>query len=755
MKHEIIEKLATQGYKVKPNGEIYKYSNSTKSNKKLGQVNENNVYFYGTVPYPYKKNPTFFDEILEAEVKYTPFIPKIYKESVEHQFTIEQYITATKEKNQFQLYINKFDDEENPYNTRGVKSGALEDATLFPYINFNGEFITAKIVKYNSNSGKRVKVGYANNWFHAYPQIKDELGLDSDVKISKKVNCFFGEHLVADNERPIVIVEAEKTAILLSLLYKEIVFIASGGLGKLKTLDTAFLDDRNVFVFPDNGATEWFDICSKRKWWCSTLLEDKGSDKNDVIDYLDTELGDEINAQLRGIADREIEYQVDNSELDFRVKKKTRYDYCIPNFRTLLLNNYWDNADDLNPNSVAWNGENFKMFDMPFQVLNANVDFNRWRYKDNKSYQVDATEFVKRLEKSFRIMKHLNPTVNSVAMFSEVLVHLLENSNFTFNRNYILNNLVSEWDADDNNLDVYLKRRRNWRVKNARTIERDEFLRLLSNDLNAFKTSKYLHKIQPLLSKRKFIDVKVIGLEKKQSPLVWNLIKRYNSEVLGCTTKYNYEQKIILNDYFNFIDEKTSELDESIELYQKFDIPYYSTNIVCQESDTIFKLPSVQVINDNTFVYKRIIKEFLNFKPNEDVLLDIKVIVQYLIENPLRLEYKRVKSRIEVEASDDKETMVNYIVDSFNDVVEVELKEDYELTPKRYDISTKEAFDYDLDLSGSVLACDEETAIQKGGVFLYSWIKFNLNKELTQYEDSLAKYTPLEFINSDAFKLAS
>ena len=47
-------------------------------------------------------------------------------------------------------------------------------------------------------------------------------------KISKKIDCFFGEHLLPFNNKPVVIVEAEKTAIILFYMDMKGVAVSRG-----------------------------------------------------------------------------------------------------------------------------------------------------------------------------------------------------------------------------------------------------------------------------------------------------------------------------------------------------------------------------------------------------------------------------------------------------------------------------------------------------------------------------------------------
>jgi len=738
MKHEVEDKLIAQGYKVKPNGEIFKYSNSTKSQKKLGQINETNVYFYGTVPYPYTNNPTFFKEILGTDVEFIPYAPKKAKKEVSHTFTLDEYYEVTKSKNQFQLFVEgETSDYTNQYDIRGVKSGALEDSTLFPYVDFNGEFITAKIVKYNSNTGKRVKNGYSNNWFHAYPQIKEELGLDKEAKISKKVDCFFGENLVSYSDKNVVIVESEKTAILVSLIFPELTFIATGSKTKLKNLDKSFLKGRKVFVYPDKDAhSEWLKIANENKWFCSEIINKYGEDKTDIADYFGEDLGEVIAEELNDIIEDRLYFGYDSNELDFKVKDKPKNRYCIPNYQTKKLTVYTDKAK-----GSPFNGVNFNIFPESFRAINANVDFNRLMYKDGCAEQVDADEFLKRLEKSYRVMKYLNKDVNHIDVFEDVLQHLVEHSNFTFNKYYIRDILLPTWNNDENDVERYWANRV-WRFKGSKiTIAKEDFLKRLYEDIKASKINKYLAKIYPLVANEVYINTNDIGLtERRVEPFVWDLIKRYNKEVLGCTTQNNYNKKLEINEYFKYVASITNTLD-NVKSFLNFAIPYYTTNIVCRESGTLFKTPSVSVIYENTFVDKKIIRQYLNFETNYSTSLETKVVISYMLDKPLELSYSREDGRIIAKPTNDYETMREDVNITLNKVDE----------PEEY-ITLNEAFDYPLDLTNSTLSVSEEEAIQRNdNAFLYSWIKFNMGRELTPMEDVYAEKNALEFIMSGGY----
>ena len=79
--------------------------------------------------------------------------------------------------------------------------------------------------------------------------------------------CFFGEHLLTEGCR-VAVVESEKTALLMSELHPDYVWLASGGSCNLQNPDkNRVLDGHNVTVFPDNGMyLKWRQIALPKCW---------------------------------------------------------------------------------------------------------------------------------------------------------------------------------------------------------------------------------------------------------------------------------------------------------------------------------------------------------------------------------------------------------------------------------------------------------------------------------------------------------
>ena len=734
MNYKVIDRLQSCGFKVTNSGIIYKQSTTNKSKEKAGQLNDRSVYFYAQNVAPFKHGTNTFRDILGSN--YTPgdvgsalHVVKTNNTEIQHNFTFEDYINTTKKKNQFGIYLNsQAENLTSLYDIRGVKNGYLEDATLLPYIDYNNNFITAKIVKYNTKTGKRNKAQYSNSWFHAYKPIKKELGITD--KIQKKINCFFGENLVANNNKPVVIVEAEKTAIILSMLFENIVFIASGGLGKLKTLDYKFLLNRDVSLYPDNGASEWHEIGKKRNWFVSEILEAKGTKGSDAVDYLEHDLWLEIEAELNKIANQNI---APGNELNFSYKEKQTDRFCSTITKELGLIYYTEQSDKERDKQGYYIGNHFKISNYgEFYCITANVDVNRYEFIDNKKVKPTAEILLKRLEQTFRVLKKLNPDENISYHFDKILNHVLENSNYLFNKYYILKDLMPMWANDANVLNEYIKKR-DW-VKLNTTIKDDaEFTRLLNDDRKAAATNIILKELEPLINKGEYIEPKLLGLFKAQfNPFVFNLIKDYNKNVIGCNTVNNYNEKIKVCQYLQHVEAYTNHY-ENPKKVQKYHTTYNNTYIACAQNVPTFKKPNQNIVETNTTVAKRIVKEYFNFKPKRNALKNLNTIIEYYLSNPNEISIERIKIG--------KTTRLV----TKNNISLAQMRETLKQQKVSQGLTAKEAFNYPLDLSDSILNISQEDAMQENAQFLYSWILFNY-PEVTEVEKIEIYKNPINYL---------
>lgn len=196
-----------------------------------------------------------------------------------------------------------------PYNPEDVfeavekyRIGTKDGFTVFPTISKNGKICKAKLIKFDVNTGKRIKDGYSISSLEA--KLKKAGKLQSDFETNKDI--FFGEHLLADfPDLPIAIVEAEKSAVIASIcsgVFPDLVWLACGSGGWLKAERLKRIGhNRTILLIPDadtNG--HWFN-----KWQAiasdarksglivivSDLIERRATDAEkakgyDLADYL-------------------------------------------------------------------------------------------------------------------------------------------------------------------------------------------------------------------------------------------------------------------------------------------------------------------------------------------------------------------------------------------------------------------------------------------------------------------------------------
>ena len=141
-----------------------------------------------------------------------------------------------------------------------------DNATVFWQIDRIGNLRTGKIMLYNPNTGKRVKEPFNHiQWVHTV--LKQQ---DYNLK-----QCLFGEHLLKDKNKPVAIVESEKTAIIASVYLHQFIWVAAGSLTNLNAERCNVLRGRKVVLFPDLKA---FDKWSKKANELSNITNFKVSD---------------------------------------------------------------------------------------------------------------------------------------------------------------------------------------------------------------------------------------------------------------------------------------------------------------------------------------------------------------------------------------------------------------------------------------------------------------------------------------------
>ena len=248
---------------------IYKYSLHSKSIKHIcpncGKKrfvryidNENNQFLSDKVGrcdreqscgYHYTPRHYFKDN----KQDYKPILPNtILKNSIQQmanfhkneelELTLNNY-----EKNNFVKFLKlKFDNKKVNEMIQQYKIGTQSNkfyGTIFWQIDSENTIRGGKIINYE-NSGKRTKY---INWVHAV-NIKQK-----KIENFNLEQCLFGLHLIKSSSKVIAVVESEKTACIMSMLFEKYLWMATGSLSGLNQKKIEPLKKRSIILYPDLG----------------------------------------------------------------------------------------------------------------------------------------------------------------------------------------------------------------------------------------------------------------------------------------------------------------------------------------------------------------------------------------------------------------------------------------------------------------------------------------------------------------------
>lgn len=135
--------------------------------------------------------------------------------------------------------------------------GVTKDrSAIFFQLDIQGRCRGGKIIQYNPETGHRIKDATAKipvDWIH--PRLKAQSILPASWNMTQ---CLFGEHLLPKYpDATVVLVEAEKTAVIGSGFVPEFVWVATGGRSGLNS-KVDILEGRQILVFPDVDAFDYW-----------------------------------------------------------------------------------------------------------------------------------------------------------------------------------------------------------------------------------------------------------------------------------------------------------------------------------------------------------------------------------------------------------------------------------------------------------------------------------------------------------------
>lgn len=139
---------------------------------------------------------------------------------------------------------------------------ARNGSVIFYQLDIQGRCRTGKIMQYDPETGHRIKdenVPGRITWVHS---LMKKLGrLPDDWTLTQSL---FGEHLLAEYpDKPVALVESEKTAVICAGLMPKFIWLATGGKSQINDR-LLVLKGRKVVAFPDvDGFQEWTEKLAK------------------------------------------------------------------------------------------------------------------------------------------------------------------------------------------------------------------------------------------------------------------------------------------------------------------------------------------------------------------------------------------------------------------------------------------------------------------------------------------------------------
>lgn len=154
-----------------------------------------------------------------------------------------------------------------------------DGSTIFWQIDAQQRIRSGKLIQYDAQTGHRIKGTDTPpvRWVHSLHKLQ---GFTLH-------QCFFGEHLLGNNNLPVAIVESEKTAAIASIRMPQYLWLATGGIRNLSVEKCSVLKGRQIILFPDAGAWHYWHSIATHIPRCSiSNLLQHHTDGSDIADYL-------------------------------------------------------------------------------------------------------------------------------------------------------------------------------------------------------------------------------------------------------------------------------------------------------------------------------------------------------------------------------------------------------------------------------------------------------------------------------------
>ena len=165
-------------------------------------------------------------------------------------------------------------------------------ANTFWQMDIHGNVRTGKIFVYSPITGKRIKEPTDMFYWEHKALNRPEFNFKQ---------CFFGEHLLKGNVKPVAIVESEKSAVIASVYFPEYIWLGASGKFGLNAEKCNVLKGRKVLLFPDLSKPD--DKDNAFELWTNKAKEYSYITNFVVSDLLEVNASEEERMQALDIAD--------------------------------------------------------------------------------------------------------------------------------------------------------------------------------------------------------------------------------------------------------------------------------------------------------------------------------------------------------------------------------------------------------------------------------------------------------------------
>lgn len=235
-------------------------NNSTRAGREYGRCDrENSCGYFLYPPSSFSSSSPSKEEVIgwQPDLKFEESESKSKKEIISFipNYIMVNSLQLYEYQTLFRYFTTLFDKKDvlrvwKDYKVGTSKSGA----SIFWQVDNKGRIRTGKIMHYLTN-GKRNKSDFGT-WVH---KIKGKQIGEPDYNLKQ---CFFGLHLLNDSKyknKPIRIVEGEKTALFMTLYQPEYFWLASGGVHNVQPYRFSSIRGdrrRDLVLCPDKGCSD-------------------------------------------------------------------------------------------------------------------------------------------------------------------------------------------------------------------------------------------------------------------------------------------------------------------------------------------------------------------------------------------------------------------------------------------------------------------------------------------------------------------